>query len=720
MANIREQKFRKLKKFRTTGSVFAFIIVTTLIIVGLAGMTSTFFFYVLDSKVGNEYSKLEYMAELYEFSGYGENEDILKLLNKEENSYIIVDENDKVLKEHGKNTCDLEGSGKITVRTDIENDPEFIAEMQQLDKELKDARSNEDFEEYHARVEEAVSELAIETQIYRDKESGLVYADSEGDIEIDYKGVSLLLNEQGSGLIKMLSTEGKNIELPFWMPVDLNDGTRLIGKAYITINLKDAGTFLAMGIFLAIMILVVIIVIFSNMIKNHKNRKKMNEIFFMDEVTGKKNWMWFIANSERVLKKRSSSYNKYAVLDIVFVNYRNFCVCHSVEDGEKMLCRVNEVIEKHLEKKEMVAHYASANFVAMLKYVDRDRLEERVKNMVSDLEKIDSDHKFTFHVGIYRIGECLDERGKAVKRKDLNIDNAYNNACTARSTLADNDDSAIALFDEEMVKEKKWIDWVAERQQKAVDNEEFLVYYQPKYNPSTRKLSGAEALIRWRLPETGEMIPPGKFIPIFEKSGFITQIDHYMLSHVAADQKKWIDEGFECVPVSVNVSRAHFIESDLAEQIRDIVDNAGSPRELIEIELTESAFFDDKHAMIRTIKQLKEYGFKVSMDDFGAGYSSLNSLKEMPLDVLKLDADFFRNDEGDGRGQIVVSEAIRLAKNLNMLTVAEGVEQKEQVEFLANQGCDMIQGYYYARPMPKDDYKERIVLGFAPDQNAQN
>ena len=468
-----------------------------------------------------------------------------------------------------------------------------------------------------------------------------------------------------------------------------------------------------MAIFLSIMVLVIVIVIFSNMIKNHKNRKKMNEIFFMDEVTGKNNWMWFISNSERELKKRANSYNKYAVLDIVFVNYRNFCVCHSVEDGEKMLCRVNDVIEKNLAKKEMVAHYASANFVAMLKYTDRDRLEERVKALISELEKIDNDHKFTFHVGIYRIGECLDAKGKAVKRKNINIDHAYNNACTARATLADNDDSAIALFDEEMVKEKKWIDWVTERQQKAVDDGEFLVYYQPKYNPNTGKLSGAEALIRWRSPDNGDMIPPGKFIPIFEKSGFITHIDHYMISHVAADQKKWIDEGFECVPVSVNVSRAHFIESDLAEQIRDMVDEAGAPRELIEIELTESAFFDDKNAMIKTIKKLKEYGFKVSMDDFGAGYSSLNSLKEMPLDVLKLDADFFRNDEGDGRGQIVVSEAIRLAKNLNMLTVAEGVEQKEQVEFLASQGCDMIQGYYYARPMPKEEYKERIASGFA-------
>ena len=173
----------------------------------------------------------------------------------------------------------------------------------------------------------------------------------------------------------------------------------------------------------------------------------------------------------------------------------------------------------------------------------------------------------------------------------------------------------------------------------------------------------------------------------------------------------WLDQGYKCVPVSVNVSRAHFIEKDLAEQILRMVDEAGCPHNLIEIELTESAFFDDKKAMIETIKKLKSYGFAVSMDDFGAGYSSLNSLKDMPLDVLKLDADFFRGEDAGERGQIVVSEAIRLGKSLNMRIVAEGVEDKEQVEFLASQGCDMIQGYYYAKPMPKNDYMSRMIKG---------
>ncbi len=374
-----------------------------------------------------------------------------------------------------------------------------------------------------------------------------------------------------------------------------------------------------------------------------------------------------------------------------------------------MLCKVDELIQKKLQKDELIAHYASANFAAMLRYEDRDKLEQRVKNILSELEHIDNDHRFNFHVGIFRIGESVGENGKPIKRKDIDIDRDYNNACTARASLASNDDTAIAFFDEEMVKEQKWIDSVQERQKRAIENEEFLVYYQPKYDPRTDELRGAEALIRWKAPEEENMISPGRFIPIFEKNGFITEIDHYMLSHVAKDQKAWLDAGCKCVPISVNVSRAHFIESDLAEQIRDIVDSAGTPHELIEIELTESAFFDDKNAMISTIKKLKDYGFAVSMDDFGAGYSSLNSLKEMPLDVLKLDADFFRNDESDGRGKIVVAEAIKLAKNLNMRTVAEGVEVREQVEFLASEGCDMIQGYVYDKPMPKESFARKMA-----------
>ena len=243
---------------------------------------------------------------------------------------------------------------------------------------------------------------------------------------------------------------------------------------------------------------------------------------------------------------------------------------------------------------------------------------------------------------------------------------------------------------------------------KAIANNEFEVYYQPKYDPKTLELKGAEALIRWNSPEYG-FVSPGRFIPIFEKNGFITEIDHYMIWHVAANQRMWRDMGYNIGCVSVNVSRAHFAEKDLAYQIRDMVDSVGCPHELLEIELTESAFFDDQNAMIETIRALKSFGFKVSMDDFGAGYSSLNSLKDMPLDVLKLDAGFFRGDKGGERGQIVVSETIKLAKSLHMKTVAEGVDEKEQVDFLASQGCDLIQGYYFAKPMPKSEYEAKLT-----------
>ena len=662
MANIKEQKLRKLKKVFMGGSIIGFLIVGTLAAVALAAMVGSFFYYMMDSKLSYEYERVSRLASLYEITLEHDNADILSLLNNENNTYIIVDKDDRVIKEHGKNTCDLEGGKAI----------DSAKLKQQIQDELD--------EDTQGRVN--ISGLDLHETIYPDTERAFISAGDDGSINVDVKNFKSWLKKDHYEALNDFENDGKNIDLPFWIPVTLSNGDRLIGKAYFVIYVRDIIVMALLAVAIVLMLIAVLIIMLINARKMHKSRKRMTEVFYMDEVTGKHNWMWFLTNAELILKKKKNANKKYAVLDIVFVNYRNFCVCHSVSEGEQMLCKVDELIQKRLQKDELIAHYASANFAAMLRYDDRDRLEERVKSIVSELEHIDSDHKFSFHVGIYRIGESIADNGKPVKRKDIDIDREYNNACTARASLAGNDDTAIAFFDEEMVKEQKWIDSVQERQSRA---------------------------IRWKAPEEENMISPGRFIPIFEKNGFITQIDHYMLSHVARDQKAWLDAGCKCVPISVNVSRAHFIESDLAEQIRDTVDAAGTPHELIEIELTESAFFDDKNAMITTIKKLKGYGFAVSMDDFGAGYSSLNSLKEMPLDVLKLDADFFRNDEGDGRGQIVVAEAIKLAKNLNMRTVAEGVEVREQVEFLASQGCDMIQGYVYDKPMPKENFARKMA-----------
>jgi len=180
-----------------------------------------------------------------------------------------------------------------------------------------------------------------------------------------------------------------------------------------------------------------------------------------------------------------------------------------------------------------------------------------------------------------------------------------------------------------------------------------------------------------------------------------------MLEEVAIQQAKWMEEGRTLFPISVNVSRAHFTREDLAEHICGIIDKYNVPHNVIELELTESAFFDDKQVLIGTVKKLREYGFIVSMDDFGAGYSSLNSLKELSIDVLKIDADFFRGAESVDRGMLIVSEVIDLAKKLNMKIVAEGIESREQVDFLTAQECDLIQGYYFAKPMSLDEFESK-------------
>ncbi len=436
----------------------------------------------------------------------------------------------------------------------------------------------------------------------------------------------------------------------------------------------------------------------TNLIRTHRSNRQMRNLVLRDNITGNRNWFWFAMKSKEILKKRKAGVN-YAVVSLIFVRYRNYVLCHSVDQGEQTLRLVWQNICAFLDKNEICSHGTINNFQILMKANSEDEARERLRRIIKSLEAIGIDHDFNFQAGVFMIPSNV--------RKNADIDLLYNNASAARMTLESTEESGIAFFDNKLVEDEKWIDLVTEHQKEAIEKEEFKVYYQPKYDPRTNEQLGAEALIRWVSDEIG-FVPPGKFIPIFENSGFITEIDHYMLSHVARDQKKWLDEGRKCVPVSVNVSRAHFAEINLADQIRSIVDEAGAPHELIEIELTESAFFDDKKLMLYTINKLKKYGFLVSMDDFGSGYSSLNSLKDMPLNILKLDAGFFRGENDNERAEIVVSEILHLAKKLNMTTVAEGVDEQHQVDFLAAEGCNMIQGYYYSKPMPKEEYEAKM------------
>ncbi len=666
--NKNEKTYRQLKKAHLWGLIVQIALFSVCATILLATAGTVIGSYILDSKLSTEYENIKYMAKLYEAGISKDDKNIVDLLTKEERDYVITDSDGKVIFCNGKNT---------------------------VSEESADIRLS-DYEE--------------DITIYRDSEAGYIHVNPvTGGIALDIKEYREWINrEEVDDEHDAISTMANAyIDLPVWMSIDVGNGEHFIGKAHFSAGKHDVQ--MVMGIVIAIVVLTALILttMFVAGIKNIVKQKRMISLFFTDVTTDGHNWSWFVVKGEQLLRRGSTAKTDYAIINMFFVNYRNYCICHSVVEGEKLLCDIYKTIEKSLRKREICAHASSSNYSLLLAFSSETELKNRLGELIDKLAAIDTDHKLCFQMGVSHIEKEVDKNGRVVKRRDIDIESEYNKALAARDSLNATEESGIAFFDEKLIEEQKWIDKVQEKQQYALENEEFKVYYQPKYDPQSSTLRGAEALIRWDSKELG-FVSPGRFIPIFEKNGFITEIDHYMIKHVAADQKAWLDMGYECVPVSVNVSRAHFIENDLAEQIRDMVDEIGTPHKYIEIELTESAFFDDKKAMLDTINKLKGMGFAVSMDDFGSGYSSLNSLKDMPLDVLKLDAEFFRGEAEDGRAQIVVSEAIKLGKCLNMRIVAEGVEVKEQVDFLAGEGCDMIQGYYFAKPMPKNEYEERM------------
>ena len=469
-------------------------------------------------------------------------------------------------------------------------------------------------------------------------------------------------------------------------------------KVYVLQNIKvysyDFFMLVASTALFAVMIAIFILYYLFSFISVIVSMRKTSKVIYTDMTTGGNNWLYFVKKGNRLLKRKALS-NGYAVIHFKMRKYRSFCTCFGVREGEVLIEKMYQVLKKHIKRNELMAYKENAAFGLVLSYTDDQELCKRIETLTSVLDAVLPKMKLYFAVGIYK-----------VQRKDNDIEQLYNNAVLACDMLGDEAENRIVFFDVEMNKRRLWERKVEDDMDAALVNKEFKVYLQPKISTAQEDLAGAEALVRWIHPQEG-FIPPNKFIPIFERNGFILKLDDYMLEEIARQQAQWIKEGRKVVPISVNISRAHFAKEDLAEHICSIVDKYQVPHNVIELELTESAFFDDKQILLQTVKKLREAGFPVSMDDFGAGYSSLNSLKELQLDVLKLDADFFRGADAQDRGLLIVSEVIDLAKKLNMKIVAEGIESREQVDFLTEQECDLIQGYFFAKPMPICEFEEK-------------
>lgn len=548
--------------------------------------------------------------------------------------------------------------------------------------------------------------IATEKQSNPDEvvlDSDIFIIDKNGDFSFDFHRLALNL-----GKINVADEwdDGYIVKHDIWVGYSFGENDRyvLYTKHNVTIRNRELISFFYTLVIASIVILVIMIAMLVSIIRSVRNNNRMLDAIYYDEKTGGNNWVFFRNQSDKYIKK---SKKRYAVFIIVNGRYTSCCTCFGGEAGDELIKNTYKVINDNLNSGEFVAVYSEAVFGGIIQYTLESEIKPRIEQILSQIEDFSSGIGGSIQAGLYVVSENTEIGAEDKEVWSGEAEHYFHHARIAYRSIKDKENIKIAFFDEELYVSHIWEHKVESKMEKALREEKFIVYLQPKYEPKNRELKGAEALIRWIDEEDG-FISPGRFIPIFERNGFITRIDDYMVEHVARLQAEWIERGYDIIPVSVNISRAHFSRHDLAEHICEIVDKYKVPHNMIEIELTESAFFDDKRAILDIVNRMQQLGFHVSMDDFGAGYSSLNSLKDLPLNVLKLDGGFFKGENVGERGEIIVEKAIELAKELNMEIVAEGVEKENQVEFLADRGCDMIQGFYFDKPLPIGDFEERM------------
>ncbi|HBF4089967.1 TPA: bifunctional diguanylate cyclase/phosphodiesterase, partial [Clostridioides difficile] len=419
-------------------------------------------------------------------------------------------------------------------------------------------------------------------------------------------------------------------------------------------------------------------------------------IAYTDPLTGADSIDKFKINSNKLFAKNNPE--EYALFYIDVDKFKYINDMFGYDMGNDTLIHISNTIASELKEDEIFARVSADHFVLLIKYKTDDDIKTRLNNIYNKVQILSNPkinyYKLILDCGIYKIS-----------KSDNDINTIMDRANTARKTIKGGHKNSFAFYDKEMhkkiLKEKE----IENSMVDALNNGEFIVYFQPKYSLSDYQIIGAEALVRWDNPQKG-LIPPIEFIPVFERNGFIVNIDFYVFEEVCKKIREWMDEGQKVVPISVNLSRMHFVNSNFIEKFKLIVDKYKIPTRLIELELTETAVLDNIEGLLDTMNNLKEKGFVISMDDFGTGYSSLNLLKELPVDILKLDRAFFTEKDESNNEKIVISNVIKMAKELKMKVISEGVETISQVEFLKQIGCDMVQGYLFSKPMPVKEFEK--------------
>ncbi len=479
---------------------------------------------------------------------------------------------------------------------------------------------------------------------------------------------------------------------------------RIISDFY---SLDDEFIINVLSILLGLFASIVVLLFMRLMAVKKNGEKAIYEMAYVDKVTGMMNKNRFITVAAELLMKKEF---KYAAVVLEVSNFDVINELCGFDEGNTILKYIANLIKSNLSEGEAFARAAAGRFNILLKYDDNEGIKTRLEMIMDDIseyKRIDKEDNSKCSVvsccGVYVIDE--ENIFDNYYEMEFNISHVFGRAKFALSDVDGKYINYCSFYNEET---RSQLIYESDMEY-ALKNKEFVVYIQPKYDIKNHVLTGGEALVRWNHHSKG-FLPPDKFVPLFEKNGFIVELDMYVFETVCAMQKKWLDMGLNPVRISVNQSRMHLFKRDYVDNLKAILDKYELPASLIELEITETVAFESIEVISDVLKRLHEIGFKISMDDFGSGYSSLNMLKDLDVDVLKIDKAFFEETANSKRGRDIIESIIDMASRLGIETVAEGVETVEQVQLLQGNGCDVAQGYFYAMPMPLEDYENNELI----------
>ena len=380
-------------------------------------------------------------------------------------------------------------------------------------------------------------------------------------------------------------------------------------------------------------------------------------------------------------------------------HFKYFNDTYSYKTGNDLLADYAQLLQSNKESFLYGSRVVSDNMVTVGVYdiQDEDILHQQIstRNML-----IENELRLKYKCNRLRI--CTGMYFITKENSNIDAETVISNCNLARKIARENNtEESVVVFKEEMASRINHEIEILSTIDTAITNGELIPYYQPKVNSTTGEVSGAEALVRWKKP-SGIIIQPDQFVPIIERSGQIIQVDYFMYKEVFKFISQRIKAGLKVVPISINVSRQHFKKLDIINYVKQLQQEYQIPPKYIEFEITETVCMVDTAKAMKFIRTFHDMGFKVSMDDFGSGYSSLYLLSELPIDIIKMDKCFLQTDSLEKKERVIISNIINMTHQLDITTLCEGVETSQQSDFLKSVGCDIQQGFYFSRPVTGD------------------